>query len=172
MYAAVPRIVPASADGDRGGLGEVGRGRGHGIERLGEAEVEHLHPAVAVELDIGGFQVPVNDALFVRGFERFGDLLCDRNRFIDRDRALCDSLGQVVALDEFHDERRDAAALLEPVDARDVRMVQRGEDFRFTLKTCEPIGISGERGRQNLDRDLPLQLRIYGPIHLAHPAFA
>jgi hypothetical protein len=29
-----------------------------------------------------------------------------------------------------------------------------------------------ERGRQNLDRDLTLQLRVGRPIHLAHPAFA
>ncbi len=54
----------------------------------------------------------------------------------------------------------------------DVRMIQRGEDFGFALKTREPIGISGERWRQDLDRDLTLQLGVGRPIHLPHPAFA
>ena len=51
-------------------------------------------------------------------------------------------------------------------------MVQRGEDFGFALKPREPFGIRSERVGQHLDRDLPLQLRVGGPIHLAHPAFA
>ena len=51
----------------------------------------------------------------------------------------------------------------------DVRMIQRGEDFRFALKSREPIGISRERGRQDLDRDLTLQLGIGRPIHLPIP---
>ena len=32
-----------------------------------------------------------------------------------------------------------------------LRMIQRGEDFRFALKTREPVGVSRERRRQNLD---------------------
>ena len=83
-----------------------------------------------------------------------------------------DALRQIVALDQFHYERRDAAAFFEAVNSRDVGMIQRGEDFRFALETREPIGISGERRRQNLDRNLAFQLGIGGPIHLPHPAFA
>jgi len=49
-------------------------------------------------------------------------------------------------------------------------MVQRGEDFGFALKAREPIIVSGEGGRQNLDRNLTLQVRVGCPIHLAHPA--
>ena len=54
----------------------------------------------------------------------------------------------------------------------DVRVIQRREDFRFALEPREPIGIGGERWRQDLDRDLALQLRVGRPIHLPHPAFA
>ena len=49
-----------------------------------------------------------------------------------------DALRQVVALDQFH-HRAGAtplASLFEAVDGRDVRMVQRGEDFRFALETA------------------------------------
>ena len=59
-----------------------------------------------------------------------------------------------------------------PVDTGNVRMVQRREHFRFALKPREPIVVSGERGRQDLDRDLAFQLRVRRPEHLPHPAFA
>ena len=58
------------------------------------------------------------------------------------------------------------------MDVRDVRVVQRREDFRFALKACEPIGITRDRRRQDLDRDLPLQVRVGGAVDLAHPAHA
>ena len=64
------------------------------------------------------------------------------------------------------------SALFEAVDRGDVRMVQRREHFRFALKARQPIVVSGERGGQDLDRDLALQLRVGRAIHLAHPAFA
>ena len=83
-----------------------------------------------------------------------------------------DPLRQVLAFDELHHERGDAIALFEPVDAGDVRMVQRREHFRFALKPREPIVVGGERGRQDLDRDLAFQLRVRRAIHLPHPAFA
>ena len=51
-------------------------------------------------------------------------------------------------------------------------MIERREDFGFALEPREPIGIGGEQWRQDLDRDLPLQLRVGGPIHLPHSAFA
>jgi len=51
-------------------------------------------------------------------------------------------------------------------------MIQRGEDFGFTLKSREAIGISGHRCRQYFDRDLAFQVRVGGAIHLAHAAGA
>ena len=73
---------------------------------------------------------------------------------------------EVLALDELHHERRDAADFFEAVDGGDVRMIQRREDFGFALKTREAIGIGRDRRRKNLERDLALQLRVGGPIHL------
>ena len=51
-------------------------------------------------------------------------------------------------------------------------MVQRREHFGFALKPSQPIVIRRDRGRQDLDGDLALQLRVGGPIYLAHPPFA
>ena len=43
---------------------------------------------------------------------------------------------------------------------RNMWMVQGREHFRFTLKPREPIGVSGEQRRQDLDRDLAFQFRV------------
>jgi hypothetical protein len=53
-----------------------------------------------------------------------------------------------------------------------VRMIERREDLRLAMKAREPIRIARERGRQNLQRDVAIQLRIARPIHLAHTAGA
>src|ERR1043165_2845796 len=49
-------------------------------------------------------------------------------------------------------------------------MIERGEHFGFTLKPADPIGVTREFIRQDLDRDFTLQLRIACAIHLAHSA--
>ena len=51
-------------------------------------------------------------------------------------------------------------------------MIQRRQDLGLTLKARQSVGISGERGRQNLDGDLTFQSRVGRAIHLAHAAFA
>ena len=50
----------------------------------------------------------------------------------------------------------------------DVRMIQRRERLRFALEPREPLGIARERVGQDLDRDVAIELRIAGAIHLAH----
>ena len=145
-----------------------------GSDRLRQTEVEHLHGAVGADLDVGGLQIAMDDALLVRGFERLGDLAGDGQgvgKIGDRDpRAMM--RGQILALDQLHHERRDAARLLEAVDRGDVRMIQRREHFGFALEPRQPIRVAGHRGRQHLDRDRPLQVAVGRAIHLAHAARA
>ena len=146
-----------------------GRDRLHSLR---EPEVEHLHRAVGAHLDIRRLEVAVDDPLLVGRFERLRNLPRDRQRLVERDRPARDALRQIVALDQFHHEGRDAPALFEAVDAGDVGMVQRREHFRFALETREPIVVSGERWRQDLDRDLAFQPGVGRPIDLAHAPFA
>ena len=58
-----------------------------------EAEVQHLDRAVSSDLDIGGLQVAMNDALLVRGFEGLGDLACNGYCFFNRDCTPRDAIG-------------------------------------------------------------------------------
>ncbi len=58
----------------------------------------------------------------------------------------------------------------EPVDLRDVGMVERGEQARFTFESSQTFTVGDERLRKDLDRDLAAESRIAGAIDLAHSA--
>ena len=62
-------------------------------ESLRQDEVQHLHFAVRRDFDVRGFQVPVDDAFLVRGFEGFGDLEREFEGFFDRDGTTFQPLG-------------------------------------------------------------------------------
>ncbi len=114
----------------------------------------------------------MNDALLVRGLQRFGDLLRDGDRFIDRDCTIVDPIGEGWPFHELHHQSRDSPAALESIDRRNVGMVQRGQHFGLALEPGEAVGILRDRFRQDLDGDGPLQAGVGGAIHLAHAAFA
>ena len=78
-----------------------------GLQRLREAEVQHLHRAVGSQLHIRGLEIAVDDPLLVGGFERFGDLPRNRERFLDGNRSKCDAIGKRWSLDELEHERLD-----------------------------------------------------------------
>ena len=61
----------------------------------------------------------------MRRFERLGNLLRDRQRLVDRDRALRDPIRQRGPLDQLHDERGECRRFLQAVDRGDVRVIQR-----------------------------------------------
>ena len=98
-----PRVACAVSVGDRETRGVAAVG----LAGLGQPEVEHLDRAVDAEHDVGRFEVAVYDALLVRGLEGFGDLKRDCDRFLDWHRSALDSLGKVLALDEFHTKESD-----------------------------------------------------------------
>ena len=86
----------------------------------------------------------MNDPLLVRRFERVGDLLRHRQRLIEWNGALRDAVGQRRTLDELHHQRRRVGGVFQAVDRGDVRMVERGEDFRLALEARQPIRIGGQ----------------------------
>ena len=114
----------------------------------------------------------MNNPLFVCGLERLGDLFRDRQRLVDRHRAARDRLRQILALDQFHHEGVQAGRFLEPIDRRDVRMIEGSERLRLALESDQTFGVSGECVRQDLDRDLATERRVCRPVDLPHPAIA
>jgi hypothetical protein len=86
--------------------------------------------------------------------------------------APCDAIRERRAFHEFHDERVRAAGVLEAVDRRDVGMVEGGEHLRFSAEPCDAITIKREGLRQDLQRDIAIELGVARAIDLAHAPFA
>jgi hypothetical protein len=115
----------------------------------------------------------MNDSLLVGGFERLGDLLRNRQRLVDRNRAARDPPREFLALHQFHDEERGPLQPVLPVQAKhlgNVRVIQRREHLRFAAEAGETIRVARHRGQQNFDRDVTIQHRVVRSIDLAHAA--
>jgi hypothetical protein len=81
-------------------------------------------------------------------------------------------LRKILAVDELHDQRVSAFTLFEPVNLRDVWIIERRECPRFALEACETFGIVRERVGEHLQRHVASELRIARVIHLPHAAGA
>ena len=140
--------------------------------RFREAEVEHLYRSVGPQLDIRRLEIAVDDSLLVGRFEGFGDLLRDGQRLVERDgvRASTAVRRSSPSTSSITRALTPSASFVQPVDGGDVRMIQRGEDFRFALKPRHSFRVSNEGLRQDLDGDIAIEPRVARPIHFAHPA--
>ena len=114
----------------------------------------------------------MDEAFFVRGFERVGDLPRDGQRLGQRHRPARDVDGEVFPLDKLHHDRDLTVDLFEPVDVRDVRMVERRQRLRFAGEPRDTIGIAGQRVGQHLDGHLAIEPGVARAVHLAHAAGA
>ena len=162
----------------RGGDGRrLGRiGRRVVCATLRQTEVDHFHPAVGEQDDVCRLQIAMDDAFFVGRVQCVRDLPRDRQRVADRNGSQGtvfrprQSLRERLSFDELEDEGVHAISIFEAVDGPDVRMIERSERARLALEACMPVGIGGEAGGQDLDRDVATELRVARAINFAHPA--
>ena len=122
--------------------------------QAGDPEVGDHRPAVAREQDVARLDIAVDDASDVRHAERTGDVEADacclrRGEATDTTQPG----GQVLALDELHDQERLAivGAGLEAGD--DVRVAQDGLRQCLAPEAHRDVGIGDHLAPQQLDRD-------------------
>ena len=105
--------------------------------------------------DVVGLEVAVDDAGGVRGRERRRDLARDPQRAPDREAVdAVDLVGQQRALEELEHDVRHAVAR-EPHVGRldDVGVAERAGGARLVHEALEHVGVLGELGAQELERD-------------------
>ena len=143
-----------------------------GADQLRQAEVQDLDPAVAGDEQIGRLDVAVHDAAFVRRGEPAGNL----DRIVDhrarRQRPPVHPLAKRLADEQLGDDPGGAVVHADVVDRDDIRVIQAARRASFLFEPALAIGIARECRRQDLDRDLALQLRVARAIDLAHAADA
>src|SRR5262249_23442030 len=117
-------------------------------------------------------EMAVEHAALVRRLEPLGDLLHDRQRLLDRERAHREPERERLARDQFHLDDAPLFDLPEAEQHRDVGMIERGEHAGLALEARVPVAVGDQRVAQNLERHLAAQRRVLGAIDLSHSAGA
>jgi hypothetical protein len=95
----------------------------------------------------------------------------NRNRFVQRNRSLRDSIRECWS-HKLKPLRFDRAGFFDAVNLCDVRVVERHKHVRFALEPRNAICVATKHMWQHLDRDVTIQARLARAIHLAHAARA
>ena len=113
----------------------------------------------------------MDDALGVRGAERFGDFLGDADDFVGRQAAVEDAVAQGFAFEQLHDEIGIAVLLADVEDGADVGMVEGGGGACFAEETLAHAG-HGVVALQQFNGDFAMQACVPGAVHMAHATAA
>ena len=141
---------------------------------LGGAEVGELgRPGSAVDQDVAGLDVAVDDPRRVGGAERQRDVACDPRGIGDLEPT---PVGQQAlerpAVDPFHDDEGHPVRDVEVANADNVRVVQRRRRARILEEPVGILPIASHLGPQHLQRHRRLELRMPGREHARHRTLA
>ena len=142
------------------------------LQELGQAEVENFGGAAIGDKHVGGLDVAMNDAFFVRGIEGVGDLNAESDRSRNRQRAAGEHFFQRLAFEQFHGDERPAFVFFDGVDGANSGMVQGGGGTRLAQEALDGRGVFGAAILQEFQRDAPAQSGVFGFVDEAHAAAA
>ena len=154
-----------------GGLARL-EGQTRVFFQFGEAEVEHLQPAIGGNHHVGGLQIAMRDAALMGRADRVGQWNGEREQAIEREAGLGDQIRKCLAIDELEREERDAASFFDRMNRDDVRVIERRGRPCLAIEPFAAVRIACQLASQDLERDSALQPGIVGEVDLSHPAFA
>ena len=108
----------------------------------------------------------------VRFVQRVGDLHRVLKRPVDREWTLLQVTRQRLTLEILHHEEIDTILLADIVERANVRMIQRANGPRLTLKALAQIRVGRQVRRQDFDCDGPIKPCVSGLIDFPHAARA
>ena len=174
--AAGVRLEPLGLLGGdivHGADGRIGPAAAVFVLEGGDAEVCHLGDAVAVDHDVLGLDIAVDDAVLVRVLEGLRDLGGEKQRLRRGEPALAvDILLERDALDELHDDILHRERMAHIVHRDDVRVAEHGDGLRLGLELRLELGIGENLLAQHLDGDIAVETVIERFIDNGHAAGA
>jgi hypothetical protein len=130
---------------------------------LGHAEVRELRDTLLGDEDVLGFDVAMDNALFVGVVECFSDLLAVADGVGLIEPALrFENLAEGVAVDVLHDQVLASFDSAGVVDSDDVRVLEAGDDSCFSLEAVDEVIVvtSGHAITQDFHRDPAIEALI------------
>ena len=85
---------------------------------------------------------------------------------------LPDPLRERLPLEQLHRDEVLALVLVDRVDGADAGVVEGRGRAGLALEALERVGVLGQLGGQELERDVPAELRVLGLVDDAHAAAA
>ncbi len=155
----------------RPGVGDLGVGE------LRDAEVRHLDLVLLVDDQVGGLDVPVDDATRVGVVERRRHLAHEADHLLRLEaRAPFEDGADRLAVHELHGEKRNAVFLSDVEEGHDARVGQRPRDARLLVEALDEglvLGaLAGYVEADRLDRQGALDEGVEGPVDGPHRAEA
>ena len=80
--------------------------------------------------------------------------------------------GEVLAVDELHDDERAGRVLAVVVDGDDVRVGERRGRLGLLAEAGEEVGVAQVLGAEELDGDVAAELGVAGPVDRRHAALS
>jgi hypothetical protein len=125
-----------------------------------ETKVQNLYTPLWRDHHVAGFEIAMDNAARVRGGDRIRDVNRVVQRLVQTQPAFRNDLIELATLDQLHHEEIRA----DIVERADVGMIQRSDQTGFTGKAFAEVA-----GRE-LQGDHPIEARVAGRPHFAHPA--
>ena len=168
------------------------RAGGRRSKHLRDAEVRDFHAAIFIEQQILRLDVAMHDAVFMRVLQGLAHGRHDGERLLGCETPGLHRLPQIHAVHKLHQQevkggrgrcrsrgaegcglrvarvrgRRGGDA--EVVNGDDVRMIQRGERLRFARETLGEFRIGHALGREEFQRDEPVERLLPRLVNDAH----
>ena len=118
------------------------------VQRAGDAEVGHLHLALAAEEDVLRLDVAVDEPVVVREREPVGDRERELERPSDRQPARPeDELLEVLAVDVLEDDELPAVVVATVDDGDDVRVREPRDRARLAAEALEVLRVARRNAR-------------------------
>src|SRR5579864_8343502 len=116
------------------------------MNELGNAEIENLDQVLFRDEKILRLQVTMDNVLFVRRNQAFGDLQTEIGSVADRKWPSSQALAEGLPFQKFRDNERHPVVHADVVNGDDVGVIEGGGGARLVLKAAQAVGIF--RGRR------------------------
>jgi hypothetical protein len=146
-----------------------GHGQAHLSQGLHQSKIQQDRPSPLTEHDISWLEIPVNEFPGVDVFQGPGHLLDPIYGIMDIHGTGLDDLLEALSRDILHDKIERPVRLSVIVHMDDIGMIQGGVDLHLPEETLLRVVGGGELRLEDLDRHLPVPVKIPGKVNLPHP---
>ena len=141
-----------------------------GVDPLGQSEVGDVGLALAIEEDVRGLQVAVEDASLVRVMDGAGDIGQQPRGRAGVGGEFGQAIGEATAVDQLHAEIAVVAVGAHLMDGDDIGVVERGDGLGLEPEPPAVVVAGQPAGQDHLERHGAIQTQLAGREHDPHAA--